>query len=369
LSNGRRGALVIAVVVVIGVGLRSFLAVAFLGNFDESSFEIVAEIERRGGNVFLETSRYNYTPVWALLLHGFDLVAIRFDMPLHAVVRLALTAVDVGNAALIGLIALRATGRDPGRAFASYLLNPVAILVVGYHGQFETLAALPLLAAIALDARGASRWLLGTVSLVVKHIFAFQVWLLYVYGYRPIRATLLFALTGVTFIATFIPYLPEGGPGIVRNVFGYSGLHGFYGLSSLLSSDLAAAVCIATLAALPLAGRRLGLDLARCMRLSSVAMLAVIFGIGEQYFLIPILFATPFGGRWYWIYSLVATVFLLASPNNVHLIDLPPPWNAVWVVALAWTASLAIDAARGRGRVMMGVDSTSVPPSALPNAR
>lgn len=349
MSSRRRGALAIAAVVVIGVGLRAFLAVAFSGNFDETSFEVVADIERRGGNIFSETSRYNYAPLWAVLLHGFDLVAVRFDLPLHTVVRSALTFVDLVNAALIGVIGWRVAGRDPRIAFASYLLNPVAILVVGYHGQFETLAALPLLAAVALDAQGTRRWVLGTLSVVLKHIFAFQVWLLFVYGFRPIRATMLAALSGVVFIATFIPYLPDGGPGILRNVFGYSGLHGFYGLSSVLPFEAAAAVCIATLVALPLAMRSSGLDLAAGMRLSSVTMLAVIYGIGEQYFLIPILFAAPFGGRWYWTYSAVATLFLLASPNNLHLIDLPPLWNAVWIVTLAWTAALAVGAGRGRG--------------------
>jgi hypothetical protein len=354
-----RDALAIGAVVIVGMGLRAVLAVAVPGNFDEQSFELVAAIGRRGGNVFVETTRYNYTPVWALLLQGFDDVATRVDLPLHVVVRSALSIVDVANAMLIGLLGQRVTGRSFRTGFAAYLLNPVAVLIVGYHGQFETLAALPLLAALVFDTRGTRTWLLGTLSLVVKHILAFQVWLLFVYAFGSRRAVIVTGVSALCFAATFIPYLPAGGPGIVHNVFGYSGLHGFYGLSSVLPYEVALAVCVAALLSLPLFARRMRLGAIAAMRLSGVAMLAVIYGIGEQYFLIPILFAAPFGGRWYWIYSAVATAFLLASPNNLHVIEVPPPWNAVWLVALAWTAWLAIGAARDHGDRVLGRDASA----------
>jgi len=56
------------------------------------------------------------------------------------------------------------------------------------------------------------------------------------------------------------------------------------------------------------------------------------------------LFSTAFRGPWYWAYTVVATLFLLASPNNVFLLSLPPLWNLVWLVALGWFVSLAFGA-------------------------
>ncbi|HEV8655447.1 MAG TPA: hypothetical protein VGR85_08050 [Candidatus Limnocylindria bacterium] len=339
------------VALLIGVGVRLYLAVAYEGNFDQVSFEIVAGIVRRGGNVYAETTRYNYTPVWAILLGAFDGVARLIGQPLHAVVRSTLTLVDVVNALLIGRIALRYAGMPVSRGFATYLLNPVAILIVGYHGQFETLAALPLLLAIAAaPARGSAsaawRWLLGAIALIVKHIVVFQVWVLFWYSFsaRKQPRALLFAV--VLFAATFMPYLDGGVPGIYQNVFLYGGLAGLYGIGSFLPRPLAMLVFVVVMAAIPVVSRRAGLSLAAAMCLSGVAFIATVFGIGEQYFLIPIIFGGAFGGRWFWLYTTAATLFLLASPNNVGILSLPPLWNLVWIAAVAWLAALIYASAR-----------------------
>jgi hypothetical protein len=342
----------VSVALLVGVGLRLFLAVAFEGNFDQVSFETVAGIVRRGGNVYAETTRYNYTPVWAMLLAGFDVFAQTVGLPLHVVVRSALTVVDVVNAILIGRIGLAYAGTSVSRGFATYLLNPVAILVVGYHGQFETLAAMPLLLAVSLGpacgrAGALGRWLLGTISLVIKHILIFHVWVLFWYSFSRRTLPRALLLTVVVFAAAFVPYLSGGGAeGIVQNVFLYSGLPGLYGLGTFLPRAVAVLGFVAVMAAVPVASQRAGASLAAAMRLSAVALLATVFGIGEQYFLIPIIFSSAFGGRWFWLYTCAATLFLLASPNNVGVIALPPLWNLVWLAAVAWLVALLYVSAR-----------------------
>ncbi len=345
----RRQVAIVGLALGVGVALRLGLAIAFFGNYDERSYEIVAEIERRGANVYAETARYNYTPAWALIVHALDTLAIALRLPLHAVIRGFLTLVDVANAVLIGRIGRAATGARASTGFVAYLLNPVAILIVGFHGQFETLAALPLLAAIAVGGRarpgtGPIQWALGTASLVLKHIVAFQFWMLFWYAFTPRRRLLALAASAVVFAASFLPYLPGGLAGIEQNVFGYGGLRGIYGFGVLLPNPLPTVLFIVVMTALPVLATKGGLDAPRAIQLSSVALLATIFGIGEQYFLIPILFSTAFRGPWYWAYTVVATLFLLASPNNVFLLSLPPLWNLVWLVALGWFVSLAFGA-------------------------
>ena len=51
------------VVVVLGVALRLWMAT--LGhNWDLASYQTVAQIVDAGGNVYAETERYNYGPLW-----------------------------------------------------------------------------------------------------------------------------------------------------------------------------------------------------------------------------------------------------------------------------------------------------------------
>lgn len=148
IARPRRLDLALALAIGLGLGLRLFLAVSFRGNYDETSYEIVSGIVRRSGNVYAETARYNYAPPWAPVLGLAGGAADRLGIVLHTVIRGFLSLVDVWNAGLIGLIVASQAGKRRGQlAAVSYLLNPVAILIVGYHGQFETLAAVPLFAA------------------------------------------------------------------------------------------------------------------------------------------------------------------------------------------------------------------------------
>jgi hypothetical protein len=68
----------------------------------------------------------------------------------------------------------------------------------------------------------------------------------------------------------------------------------------------------------------------------------LIYGIGEQYFLLPIIWGSIFASRWYWAYTLVATVFLAGSPNNIDLPYLPALWNTVWLVVTGWLLSYVL---------------------------
>jgi hypothetical protein len=337
-----------AVAVAVGVGLRLYLASSYYGNYDQASYSIVGTIVLRGGNVYAETDRYNYSPVWSWILWCLAKLAIHANLGFPLVIRGFLTLVDIGNAVLIGLIAER-TGRLRGTlAFSIYLLNPVAILIVGYHGQFDTLASLPLLLATYLMLRQPDSpprrvvWLLGTAAILVKQLAVFGALTLFTYAFAGWRRWLALGLAGAVFAATFLPYLPAGWPGIVQNVLRYSSLQGFYGLSQL-PPVLNRPIFFAVMLPLPVIARdRLGLSVERAMALTSVALLVFIYGISTQYFLLPILFGTVILGWAYWLYTAMVTLFLLMSPFNLHLLtfgdDWPFPitWNVVWLCAVTW---------------------------------
>lgn len=355
-----RALTVVAVLTLAALAARLYLAAAFFGNFDQESYEIVARIVRSGGNVYAETPRYNYSPLWSFVLAGMDAVAQALRVEMHTVVRTTLTLVDLVLAALIAAVAARAGGA-PATAFARYFANPVAILIVGYHGQFEDLAAVPLLAAMLVASGPAIVvWALTTASLLVKHIVLFSAWTVLFYRFAPtprslggaMRALAPFVaagLAGLVVATTFVPYWSDASERIVGNVIKYRGLPDRYGVSAFLPQEVAFALFVPLMAMLPVVARDvLRYDLLRAVRLSSIALLVLIPGIGEQYFLIPVIFGAAGGGAMFWAYSAAATLFLLASPNNVHLIDIAPPWQVVWIVSVMWLGTELIAAARRR---------------------
>lgn len=368
-----------ATALVVGVGLRLYLAIALYGNYDQNSYEIVANIMLRGGNVYAETLRYNYSPLWAYVLLGLAQITLWLQVDFHIIVRGFLTFVDVADATLIGVIAAR-TGRTSGPlAFSAYLLNPVTILLVGYHGQFENLALLPLLFALFLAVDKTKRsskaltWALGTLCLVIKHLSVFSVWMLFVYQFTGRRRPLAIALSMLVFLLSFIPYLPADFDNIAHNVFLYQSHTGFYGtgmlvlifqrlllhLSLSLSHGLGAALLsladgatrllfFGLMLALPFFAKDyLNLPLVNAMELSAVALLASVYGIAEQYFIIPVVFGSIFLSVPYAIYTAATTIVLVTNPENVHLVAVPnlsPAhlslvwwlWNLSWLALLGW---------------------------------
>ncbi len=55
-----------------------------------------------------------------------------------------------------------------------------------------------------------------------------------------------------------------------------------------------------------------------------------------------IIWGSIFASRWYWAYTLVATVFFAGSPNNIDLPYLPALWNTVWLVVTGWLLSYVL---------------------------
>jgi hypothetical protein len=308
------------------------------GNYDQASYRIVADIMANHGNIYAETTRYNYSPLWAFFLQGMAAIAVRIDTSLEVVVRCILSVIDCLNALLLGAIFRRRL------VSFLYLLNPVAILLVGYHGQFETLAAFPLLLAILLILTKPRLiwlfWLLATFTLLIKHIFLFHLWVAFVAVAKTWRgATLFMVLSLFVWLASFLPYLPEGFGGIVQNVLLYRGIPGMYGLSSFIPSPFGLAIFLLVLAGLPFLFSK-NVVLAHRLSICGILLLTLIPGIGIHYLLIPLLFGAVSAG--YLWYTGWCTLLLLTSPNNIHIVSLPPLWNYAWIGALGWAVYLCL---------------------------
>lgn len=357
-----RPQVIVAAAVVVGM-LARFAAAASWDNdnWDQRSYEIVVDIMRRGGNVYLDTQRYNYSPLWSFVLLGLDAVARSLHVSLHFAIGAFLSLIDLANAVLIARIASR-EGSPAHIAFAAMVLNPVAVLISAYQGQFETLAALPILATLAFAPRFAFVWLLGTASIVVKHLLTFSVWALYVSVFGTRRAIAASVASGLVFAALFVPYALGGAiVPILGNVFLYNGLCCFYGFASIVPDRLALGLFAAVMSVLPFIGiERLSLGRPALLRLAAISLVAFIPGFGQQYFMLPVLFAAYAPSRWYVLFTLVASVWLVSTPDNVGLVT--PPFDRhvlvtiAWLVALLWMADIVRKAARLDPRALLARD-------------
>ena len=210
------------VIVLVGITLRMLLPLRGY-NYDIESWKIAADIMAHGGNVYGETGRYNYGPIWFYILHGLnqyvgggfgELIAFRWKVAAF------LTGVDVA----IFFLLLRMYGVWVAGLF---FLNPISIIITGYHSQLDGLAVLfALIAAWILERYktptgfGSGLAILG-LSLSTKHIlFFFPIWLA-IKQERWRNKLLAIGIPYAIFLLLFVPFWSLGSEGITNNVFLY----------------------------------------------------------------------------------------------------------------------------------------------------
>lgn len=323
-STAGRGTLLILAVLAIGVALR--LALPLLGhNFDVDSYRIVADIMADGGNVYAETSRYNYGPIWFHIVHLLDLLPLAASadptVALHFKIAGFLTLVDIGLFAIL----LR---RFSITVAALFFLNPVSILITGYHSQFDNLAVfLGFLAVVLFDriegpkGKAALLVCLG-LSLIAKHLlFLLPLWL----AMRRegwIDRLLVLAVPYTMFALGFVPYLRDGFDGILANVFLYRSQGNGPLWLTLLPDALLDAVPLVLLfiaAMLAIGWITRERPVFDQLRIYFIALVVFSSAIANQYLAIP---AASIAASWnlaYAAFSQVGTLVLLLDGNGLGL--------------------------------------------------
>ncbi len=333
--RGRRLALGwVAAAAVIGIAGR-LLAAAQGHNYDVESYWIVSGIVDAGGNVYAETHRYNYGPAWFIVLGVLRQVAELFPDPFAAqryLVAGLLTGVDLA-------IAWMLAGRFGRLTAALFLVHPIAILITGYHSQFDNFAIGIGLAGMLLMERAERRrsdraWLGGIavlgLSLVMKHLLVVLPLWLALRERSLVRSGLVLLVPIAILGASFMPFIADGWDGILANVLGYRSAGNAPFLTWLLPPLVARHLAPTLLLALAL------LVIGWLLRRRSPVELLLVYcvaatvfapGIYWQYLAIPAAATVAFMNAGYAMYIGVATLFLLASPVNVGvpgLADLLP---------------------------------------------
>jgi len=327
--------------------LRAVFLLALRENYDLASFRLVAEILERGGDLYRETDRYNYAPLWAFVLRGLHLAAALSGIAFLRLVGFFLLAVD-GLSAVVLFRICRDRGASPAQARLAALLffaNPVSVLSSSYLAAFDNVSLLFLLLAVWFAAREPPRTA-GVVaslaaSLLVKHVTIFHPLLLL--GRREAGArrfrTAAALVPYAVFFASFLPFWSSR-DAIWRNVFLYRSLAEPYGTDPLRFlrgvphwSQLAIFLA-ASLAAVFLLRR---VEFARACLLLFLVVLIFSPGIVQYYFVWPIALGALFPSLGYLVYTVMVSLFLIHSPDALA-VELPhlPGWSGPWWALVFW---------------------------------
>ena len=325
--------------IMVGVVAR-FLMPSFGYNHDYVSYGIVSEIVRNGGNVYAETARYNYGPIWLLLLGAVRWVAEHTPAP-EPVFRVGLVAILTAADLAIAWLLRREFG---SRIALLFFLNPVSILITGFHNQFDNLAialglAAALIAGRADPVRDRRAWLgalcLLGLSLTVKHIFfLFPLWIALRAGRWSDRLVAAALPVGL-FALSFLPFLATGANGILNNVFLYRSFQNGL-ISRLISEGLGeqlppALPFILMLAAVGLLVR--GRPLFQAALAYLVALVVLSPAMANQYLATPMAAVVASLNPFYVLYAAAAFLILLSNVDglDLHLFEPLGPAASTWL--------------------------------------
>jgi hypothetical protein len=345
-------ALMVAMVIFAGTAIRMILAAMMYGNFDMQSYEIVTGIVDKGGNVYAETSKYNYSPVWFMVLLALKRIQLTMPgLPFHIIVKSFLCCVDLLTLGVLLFIA-NIRKLPPVRTAIFFYLSPVSFLVTGYHGQFENFAMLMVLIGIFMYLRFSARpvlrvvplWLFATAGMIVKHnVFYELIICLHSSVKRYWVKIPLFVVSVVIFFSLFIPYWDVGKKGIIDNVFGYGSGVGVYGVTSLFVLPQLKYVFIPAMFIFPLFLKSRDI-IAQCL-LGTLFFLTFTTGVSIQYLVLPVALGALRPSKFLLFYTLVASFFVLGNLNNVFIPGFNLfEWNIVWIGAICWfVAEMRLD--------------------------
>jgi hypothetical protein len=308
-------------------------------------------------NPYTAPRLYPYPPLWVWFEAGAGWLE-RYGAPFPIVVKLPVVLADVGIVAL-----LLGWSR---RAAWMYAVHPVAILITGFHGQFDSLMLFFLLAAVrALEARAPDRSALAlsaamatkSVPVLLLPFFASQASL----G-PPARRLRYVLLAVLPVVLILLPYAVADFGALRRELLGYSGIADFGWIGAwrgllylhdgrLLRSEpqhwgvlipIAKALFLAAFAALLVFARRLALSLDRACLVVFLAFLVFYGAISAQYLLWPLPFGARRAGRGFMLYGAAATAALVGfyaflAPGVFFDDGVARPTGALWAVGATVT--------------------------------
>jgi hypothetical protein len=347
-------------------------------------------------NPYQAARLYPYPPVWVWVEAGCEWLARHTGLSFAVLVKLPVLAAEI---AIVALLARWAAERGGALRWAPwiYALHPVAVLVSGFHGQFDSLALLAVLIAARASERGrhdaAALALAAGIALKSFPVLAVPVLLLRVTG-AAARVRFL-ALATLPVAVLLLPYVAHDASAVARELFGYGGVADFgwigawRGLRWVTEGTLtrgearfhgpliAAAKVLFLAAYAAIAARMARRDAVTAILAVFVAFETFYGALSAQYLLWVIPLAVLRPDRWLAIYTVFASMglvgfYLFLAPGVLTpsgpIEGAGPLWVAGAVLTVAASASWLAALVKNDSQLGQGTDgaprrSTIVRPS------
>lgn len=319
----------------LGIILRYFV-MSWGWNYDFESFCIVGQIAGNFRNVYAETSRYNYGSIFfSILALLYKISQIKPQLWVYifrVLIVTVLTLTDLGIAAFIA-------NKYSWKKALIFFLNPVSIIITGYHNQFDNIAVLFALLSTKFfnpDEKFTKDDFafvaLFSLSLITKHIlFILPVFILLM-DKLPVKKKIFYAFVPpAIFLVSFIPFAlssPEALNGIVRNVFKYLSFNNapfMWPVYKLINFPKHPRIIIymASMIAVAYLTRKYYFE--NIMMIYLISMVSFSSAIANQYLIIPMAALCVLDvGVWNKIYMAAIGIYLFLEGNGLGMLDYFP---------------------------------------------
>ncbi len=325
------------------------------GNYDLESFELTADIILNGDSVYASTSRYNYGPIWA-----YWLGTLKFLASIGGGYNKTLFHSYIVVTLFIAELALLKSVKKQGYSDIACLIllfNPISIILIGHHSQFDIIAL--ALGYIAYQKLIKQQMLAGLIilglSFSIKHLLVFlPLLMLFNQEIKLKNRLLILVIPALIFGLSFLPFASDLVE-IKKNVLSYQLNHGqtlFYKLFEIVIPHAFSE--FESLQLIPLMNGYKPLWIASFLAIGYAInkyktgytfeiyityLVASSLAISEQYFLIPILSIVLFRKQFVsWLYLLLGTYYIMfVSAHNTSKyfnleslgIYLPAEWYSI----------------------------------------
>jgi hypothetical protein len=209
-----------------------------------------------------------------------------------------------------------------------FFVNPISIIITGYHNQFDNLAIAIFLVAVLISPAQTSGpferrelILLGllSLSLIMKHVFLVYVFWLAV-RQKQVKRQIVYLLTPpFLFALSFLPFQSSWSR-ITDNASGWSADNGplwtLIGLEDGLGPIPLIALSILVLASIGVLVRNWSLTMSVFLFL--VVLVITTPNSAGQYFAIAVIGAIGLGSPWFVPYVAIATYVLMLDYHGLH---------------------------------------------------
>ncbi len=324
-----------AVVAVAALLLKLSIALLTFGTNDVLTFErMLDKLDKAGVETLYDqgtlanldgdtifTVQMNHPPFALTMLRGWQAMQIVTGLPMRFWMRAFCSLADFLVVWLLWNLAER--GAEDWRAVMVVAVAPAAVMVSGFHGNTDSIMiALVVTAAYLIETRRPT-WLAGAAFGLSCSVKVWPIVLIPVlFLALPSRKRLWFVLAAAcTGLCAAMPWILTDPELIVRRVFDYSPVQGWWGLSLIWKQSLGVAryavfVCCLGLAVLMY--RRVESVIAQC----AIVVAAFLFlapGFGPQYMAWIVPWTCAAGWRTAAAFNLAAGMFLFGMYNTWSL--------------------------------------------------